>query len=224
MVDLNARMKSLLLSWIPKMLNHNKPPWKYLCLFWTHKLGSLAFCLQCNCSIKDMSVLCKKQKIPLFYSGLLSAWAELHHRNMFDVTDIQNEIIWYNSNITDQHRLLYFKDWHEKGIFKVSQLFETGSLKDLEHINEMLTTKSLLTLFHYARIKASFPKYWVDYLKRTDHGEEQKQQNININGLIQIKTGDFIDIANTKAKQFYSLLIELWCWCSQCDICWYWCS
>ena len=99
MVDVNARMKSLLLSWIPKMVNDNKPPWKYLCLFWTHKLGSLPFCLQCNCSIKDMSVLCKKHKIPLFYSGLLSAWAELHHRNMFNVTDIQKEIIWYNSNI-----------------------------------------------------------------------------------------------------------------------------
>ena len=40
-------------------------------------------------------------------------------------------------------------------------------------------------------------------------GEEQKQRIINIDGLIQIKTGDFIDIANTKAKQFYSLLIEL---------------
>ena len=39
-------------------------------------------------------------------------------------------------------------------------------------------------------------------------GEEQKQQITNIDGLIQIKTGD-IDIAITKAKQFYSLLIEL---------------
>ena len=88
MVDVNAGIKSLLLSWIPKMLNDNKPPWKYLCLFWTHKLGSLPFCLQCNyCSIKDMSVLCTKHNIPLFYSGLLSAWAELHHRNMFNVTD-----------------------------------------------------------------------------------------------------------------------------------------
>ena len=66
---------------------------------------------------------------------------------MFNVTDIQNEIIWYNSNITDQHRLLYFKDWHEKGIFKVSQLlFENGSWKDLEHINEMLTTKAAFIL------------------------------------------------------------------------------
>ena len=76
--------------------------------------------------------------------------------------DIQNEIIWYNSNITDQHRLLYFKDWHEKGIFKVSQLFENGSWKDLEHINEMLTTKSLVTLFYYAKIKLSLiPKILV---------------------------------------------------------------
>ena len=208
MIDINARMKSLLLSWLPKMLNESKPPWKYLCLFWTHKLGSLPFCLQCNCSIKDMSELCKIHKIPPFYSGLLAAWAELHHRNMFNVTDVQNEIIWYNSNITNQRRLLYFKNWREKGVVKVSHLFENGSWKEIEHINELLTTTSLLTLFQYARIKASFPKHWLDYLKRNDR-KEQNQQNIDSNRLIQIKTGDFIDILKAKAKQFYLLFIEI---------------
>ena len=54
----------------------------------------------------------------------------------------------------------------------------------------------------------SYSQITGSFLKRKD-GDEQQQQIINIDGLIQIKTGDFIDIANTKAKQFYSLLIEL---------------
>ena len=127
MVYVNAKLKSLRLSWIPKILQDKKQPWKFLCLFWTNKLGGMPFCLQCNCSIADMHSLCKRHALPPFYSTLLVSWAELHYSDMFKVTNVQNEIIWHNSNIKDRNRLLYFKNWHEKGILRINQLFDNGS-------------------------------------------------------------------------------------------------
>ena len=45
---------------------------------------------------------------------------------------------------------------------------------------------------------------WKERMKK-----KRSNELLILDGLIQIKTGDFIDIANTKAKQFYSLLIEI---------------
>ena len=208
MVDLDAKLTSLRLSWIPKILHDSKQPWKYLCLFWTHKLGGMPFCLQCNCSAIDMSLLCKKHSIPPFYSALLVSWAELHYKNLFDISNVHNEIIWYNSNIKERHRLLHFKSWHEKGIVRINQLFENGSWKDVAQINDMLMTNSLLTGFQYLRIKAAFPNFGLDLLIKHREREEM-QQNMHNAHLFQIKTGDFIDPSATNAKQFYSLVVDL---------------
>ena len=90
MVDVDAKLKSLRLSWIPKILQDKKQPWKFLCLFWTNKLGGMPFCLQCNCSIADMHSLCKRHALPPFYSSLLVSWAELHYSDMFKVIKVQN--------------------------------------------------------------------------------------------------------------------------------------
>ena len=207
MIDIDARMKSLRLSWLPKILSDNKQPWKYLCLFWMNTLGGIPLCLQYNCSKIDMYSLCKKHSIPSFYSELLYSWAELHYLNIFHVTQIQNEIIWNNTNIKFQNKLLYFKMWHEKGVVKINQLIENGSWKDFEQINEMMRTNSLSTIFQYARIKTAFPRFWLDKLTKNQIGEHTKQIMQN-NRLFQIKTGDFIDITITKAKQFYTLFVN----------------
>ena len=66
-------------------------------------------------------------------------------------------------------------------------------------------TNSMLTLFQYARIKAAFPKFWLD---RINTNQRREQTMLN-DRLIQIKTGDLIDISNTKTKQFYSLFVNL---------------
>lgn len=86
-------------------------------------------------------------------------------------------------------------------------MFDNGSWKDAVQVNDMLMTNSLLTGFQYIRIKAAFPNFWLEQLH--NHREEHAEQNRHNAQLFQIKTGDFIDPSVLKAKQFYSLVIDL---------------
>ena len=106
MVDTESRMKSLVLSWLPKMLNDCKKPWKYICEFWLNKLGGLPLCMHFNCSAGDMISLCKERILPPFYIYLLSTWAEIHYVNLLKIKDASNEFIWNNTNIKHMKKLL----------------------------------------------------------------------------------------------------------------------
>ena len=75
MIDLDARMKSLNLSLLPKNLSADKQPWKYFCHFWLNKLGGISPLLQYNCSPPDMHKFSKYYSLPTFYAKLLISWA-----------------------------------------------------------------------------------------------------------------------------------------------------
>ena len=101
MIDIDSRMRSLRLSWLPKILNDSEKPWKYICKFWLNKVGGVPLCLNLNCSSADTISLCKKHKLPLFYLDLLSTWADI-----------------YNTNSKYMDEALYFKDCVGNGILQ----------------------------------------------------------------------------------------------------------
>ena len=160
MIDIDSRMRSLRLSWLPKISNDSEKPWKYICKFWLNKFGGVPLCLHFNCSSADTISLCKKHKLPLFYLDLLSTWADIHCVNLLQVTDISNEIIWNNTNIKYMNEALYMKDWVGNGILQAKQLIENGSWKNHEQINEIMRSNSLLISFQYGKLKKAFPRVW----------------------------------------------------------------
>ena len=208
MIDLDSRMKSLTLSLLPKILSTEKQPWKYFCLFWLNKLGGISPLLQYNCSPSDMYKLSRYNSLPTFYVKMLTSWAELHYLDMFQVTHFENEIIWNNSNIKYNNKVMYFKNWIEKGVFKINQLVENGRWKSFDQINDMLSMNSLCITFQYMKIKSAFPKYWFDKLSN-NQVENAGNREMQDSRLTQIKTGDFIDITTSKAKQFYTYFVDL---------------
>ena len=63
----------------------------------------------------------QKEKFPVVYIDLFCSWSELRYTDMFNVSDVKNEIIWFNSNIKYGNEMLYFQSWMKEGIFTVEQ-------------------------------------------------------------------------------------------------------
>ena len=51
--------------------------------------------------------ICKKKNLPDFYVDLFCSWSELKYLDVYKVKNIENEIIWYNSNIKCEKEMLY---------------------------------------------------------------------------------------------------------------------
>ena len=83
-----------------------------ICLFVCILIAKRAICI----------VFVEKKQLPNFYVDIFCSCAELKYIDMFKLTDIENEMIWYNSNIKDMNELLYFPNWMRNNIFKVKQV------------------------------------------------------------------------------------------------------
>ena len=67
--------------------------------YWIEKIGPIPLILKANCSRKDMSILCRKYKLPRFYVQCLLAWSNLKYIDFLHIDNILTEQLWYNSNI-----------------------------------------------------------------------------------------------------------------------------
>ena len=89
MIDLEARVSALRLSWIMKYLNGLNTSWTTLFSYWINKIGGIPLCLEFNCHKKDMNKLCKTAKLPYFYVYLLCTWSELKYVNAVGTNSIK---------------------------------------------------------------------------------------------------------------------------------------
>ena len=207
MIDLESKCRSLRLSWIHKYLRDEQSAWKILFRYWIRKIGDLPLCLHFNCKKSDMCRICRKKQLPNFYVDMFCSWADLKYIDMFKVTDIENEMIWYNSNIKDMNELLYFPNWMRNNIFKVKQVLVNGIWKEVDSICINFQENELLSAFKLAKLKSAFPNFWLQKLRN-------RLQYVNSppfaveSSIIELVTGDSIDVAVMKAKHYYNLMLE----------------
>ena len=135
MVDIESKIKSLRLSWLPIFFDDYPRPWKSIFNFWLQKIVAPPVCFKINCSLKDMTRLCVMFHVVPFYKDLLCSWAQMRHVDLFRVKNVNQEILWFNSNIKFQNEMLYFKKWSENGIKTVSDIFCNGTWIDQNQVN-----------------------------------------------------------------------------------------
>ena len=207
MIDLRAKCRSLRLSWIRKYFIYKQSSWKLLFEYWTRKIGKFPLCLNFNCNRSDMHKICEKRKLPEFYVDMFCSWADIKYISFLKVTNIENEIIWYNSNIRYRDEVLHFPNWTENDIYKVKQVLINGVWKDVDLICDEFRKKKLLSLFKLSLLKSAFPNVWLEKLRNRDRNANQS--TVEEVHTIELVTGDFIDISSTKAKHYYNLMVEL---------------
>ena len=51
---------------------------------------------------------------PIFWLDVLKQWCHYNFVQAEEVGDPKNEILWFNSNIKIENKVVYYKAWHEK--------------------------------------------------------------------------------------------------------------
>ena len=206
MVDIESKIKSLRLSWLPKIFDDYSRPWKSIFNFWLQKIVAPPVCFKINCSLKDMTRLCVKFHVVPFYKDLLCSWAQMRHVDLFRVKSVNQEILWFNSNIKFQNEMLYFKKWSENGINTVSGIFFNGTWIDQNQVNATIQSNSLLVSFEYQKLKYAFPHFFLDKLSNQDNEDEVNNQDGDV---VEVSTGDIVNICSSKSKSFYNSLLKM---------------
>ena len=204
MIDIASKISSLRLAWISRFFNDNGSYWKNMFRYWSDKIGGLPLCLHFNCNIKDMNLLCSKHNLPEFYVDLFCTWSELKFIDMFyKVRNIPNEIIWKNSNITFKKKILFYREcWQEAGLLKIHNLITNGIWNDSTILNTKVKAHQLLFDFKYTKLKKAFPQCWLDRLSY------EFEQECDISNMIEIETGDKVNVFVMKVKDYYRLLLR----------------
>ena len=104
-----------------------------------------------RCSIKpeDVSSLGIQNQ---FWNDVLFSWST-YNSNCY--TRIENQFIWYNSQIKIGKKIFFWKDVYEKGLKYVYQLFQDKQFKNFECMHQEYG----ITVMRYNSLKAAIPEY-----------------------------------------------------------------
>ena len=148
LTSLKLREKALKLTW-PQILS-NETAYAETVYQKIHPLKSLIW--KCNINPVDVPEL----KIPSkFWSDVVTAWADLNfYLNIYGNTT--DQILWLNSRIKIDNKLIFWGDCYRRGLVYVKQLFCNGKVKSF--IN--LYNEYGLDAIRLNSIFAAIPKDW----------------------------------------------------------------
>ena len=108
---------------------------------------------RCNLAPQDIGCLRIKNQ---FWEDVMTSWSEYNYYNDFRV---ENQIIWYNSNIRIQGKPLLWKDIKQKGLMYVYQLFSCNKLKSYEELKQEFG----ITRLRYNSLVSTIPRHWKEF-------------------------------------------------------------
>ena len=116
-----------------------------------------------RCSISSQDV--DRMNIPnLFWKQVLKCWSEF---NYYYESRIENQIIWYNSKIKINKKMIWWKTQYERGLMYVYQLFKDGNFKTEQQINEEFS----LDILAYNSLKMAIPADWKQFFRSAECGQ-----------------------------------------------------
>ena len=156
LVNLVNKDKSLKATW-PKILHEEQ---EYASLVYrSMRVSALGEDIwRCRISKQDV------QKLGIdtpFWEDVLSSWSEYNYYKDFR---IENQIIWYNSQIRIRNKPFMWKDALSKGLKYVHQLFLQGSFKTDQQMIEQFG----LTKLRYNGLKMAIPQDWKNFFLTTN--------------------------------------------------------
>ena len=159
MPDFEIVHNALKATWI-KRLNDSNPAasWSHIPLAYLKNVGG-RFVFECNFDLKFLKV-----SIPIdFYMEALEAWQKLICFTPESKEQILEEIIWNNRFIKINGSSVFYRQWHDAGITKVSDIFKDGSFLTF---NEFVSTFQIKTNFlKYYGLCHAIPQEWINLLK-----------------------------------------------------------
>ena len=156
LVNLEARDRALKATW-PQILAQEKEYENMVYGYLRCKdLGANIW--RCNLHPKDIARFKIKNQ---FWKDVLLCWSQFNYHSP---KREENQIIWYNSQITREGKPFFWKDAYLKGLVFVHQLFEDKTFKK----SEVLFTEFGLTPLRVNSLKSSLPAEWRAFFGQND--------------------------------------------------------
>lgn len=195
MPDLWTRVQVIHLNWV-----------KYM---WKNQNSLASSILTQTFSYQDIQslLLCKTSflnKLDSRYRMLrdiLTTWSELHLFSPSNETEVQEESLWFNRDITIGKEQLCWRLWLNASITTVNHLLHNTLPRFLSH--EELSEKYHInaSFLQILQIRSSIPFPWRRLLT------SQASQNLSTSPKIVTSTGLSLDISDVSSKKLYSELI-----------------
>ena len=123
-----------------------------------NKIGDLIWQLQIE--EKDFTELCLKCN---FWTELLKAWCKFTFKPPQSDQEVHSEVIWYNSNIRVNNKVINYPNWINKGIKYVNDLCTTeGKLLTYQEFCQKYSFRPPKLKFN--GIISAIPKQWKEKL------------------------------------------------------------
>ena len=179
LVNLTIKDKALKATW-PQILSQEKDYSQVV--YKTMKCSAIGVDIW-KCSIEPSDVQSMKI-LNTFWSDVLTAWSEF---NYYYNRRIENQIIWYNSNIKINGKMIMWRDIHLHGLEYVYQLFEQGRFISFEKAKYQFG----LTRLRYNSLKVAIPKEWKSFFTQTPYQQFSPIPPHNYDTCVNVYQGKF---------------------------------
>ena len=145
-VDINLKIVLLKCSWICRLYNECYHDWKIILLNYINNALGKNFKFQSNLSIPNKTI----NSLPSYYKEIINSWCKYYSCTPKVLSLVSSQFLWYNSYIKIDNEVACYKDFADKRINFVSDLFdENGELKSWQKIlsDFQLTQKSYFKWF-----------------------------------------------------------------------------
>jgi hypothetical protein len=193
MVDFEAKVKSLKMSWIKRILSENSGKWTNIIkhFYNEHNLNQ----------VFNSRLTQPPTGLPIFYHNMHSYWLEINNSEPNTPKQIVNELIWNNKFITINRKPYLWQQWRSSGILYIGDLLDKNNLfLSFSDIERKFGLKC--NFLSVLQLRQSIPFSW-------------RQKLIGICGEFKAVEGcrislnkDIISIHNLSCKQFYWMYIE----------------
>ena len=156
LVNLVKKDKSLKATW-PRILSMES---EYASLVYKNmRISGLDSDIwRCNLEAKDIKSL-KLQDT--FWEDVLLSWSEY---NSYRNKRVENQLIWYNSQIRVENKIIWWKDVHNKGLKYVHQLFCERKFISIEEAKECYG----LSVMRLNSLKKALPEEWRSFFQEEE--------------------------------------------------------
>ena len=110
---------------------------------------------RCNLRPEDVDKIGVRDK---FWEDVLKGWGMF---NCYKNKRIENQILWYNSQIQVRKRPIFWKDVSDKGLKYVHQLFQDRQYKSDQQVMDEFG----LTVLRFNSLKSATPTDWKEYFQ-----------------------------------------------------------
>ena len=115
------------------------------------------FFFNCNYQISDLDIG------NVFIRDVCRAWSSYNFRE--PVNDFGNEIIWNNSLVKIENKVIFYKSMYDSGILRVKDLFDDNYLPlDYERFKERFILQFCPFTVFFGMI-AAIPRHWKNNLR-----------------------------------------------------------